>query len=164
MAQTSTWAVPSAPSGLAMRNTVNTILDVLRSSSSGAAAPSPTVAGMFWFDESVSPAVLRIRNASNTAWIRIVDTADAAASRSAIGAPPTPLAAAGLGQWANLYVPENTAMVLPAGGTWSWFSLAFNSPAGTLTSGGAAGITAGGATILSAQAGRQGTAIVWRIA
>ena len=86
MSQTSTWAVPSAPSGLAMRNTVNTIVDVLRSSSSGAAAPSPTVAGMFWFDESVSPAVLRIRNSSNTAWIRIIDTADAAASRSALGA------------------------------------------------------------------------------
>jgi hypothetical protein len=40
---------------------------------------------MFWFDESVSPAVLRIRNSSNTAWIRIIDTADAAASRSALG-------------------------------------------------------------------------------
>jgi len=61
----------------------------LRSSSSGAAAPSPTVAGMFWFDESVSPAVLRIRDSSNTAWIRIIDTADAAASRSALGATTT---------------------------------------------------------------------------
>jgi hypothetical protein len=40
---------------------------------------------MFWFDESVSPAVLRIRNSSNTAWIRIIDTADAAASRTALG-------------------------------------------------------------------------------
>ena len=85
MSQTATWAVPSAPSGLAMRNTVNTMVDVLRSSSSGASAPSPTVAGMFWFDESVSPAVLRIRNSSNTAWIRIIDTADATASRTALG-------------------------------------------------------------------------------
>jgi hypothetical protein len=43
---------------------------------------------LFWFDESVSPAVLRIRNSSNTAWIRIIDTADAAASRSALGITP----------------------------------------------------------------------------
>lgn len=88
MSQTATWAVPSAPSGLAMRNTVNTIVDVLRSSSSGASAPSPTVAGMFWFDDGVIPAVLRQRNASNTEWIRIIDTADAAASRSALGITP----------------------------------------------------------------------------
>jgi hypothetical protein len=108
--------------------------------------------------------VLRIRNSSNTAWIRIIDTADAAAARSAIGAPPTPQTAGGAGQWSQLYVPENTAMVLPAGGTWSWFSLAFNQPAGTFASGGAAGVNAGGATILSAQAGRQGAAIAWRIA
>ena len=86
MSQTTTWAVPSAPSGLAMRNTVNTIFDVLRSNSSGASAPSPTVAGMLWFDESVSPPVLRQRNAANTAWNRIIDTADAAASRTALGA------------------------------------------------------------------------------
>lgn len=86
MSQTSTWAVPTAPSGLAMRTTINTIVDVLRSNSSGASAPSPTVAGMLWFDEGVSPAVLRQRNAANTAWIRIIDTADIAASRTALGA------------------------------------------------------------------------------
>lgn len=89
MSQTTTWAVPSAPSGLAMRNTVNTIFDVLRSNSSGASAPSPTVAGMFWFDESVSPPVLRQRNAANTGWNRLIDTADLAASRTALGATAT---------------------------------------------------------------------------
>ena len=106
MAQTSTWAVPSAPSGLAMRNTVNTMIDVLRSSSSGAAAPSPTVAGMFWFDESVSPAVLRIRNSSNTAWIRIIDTADAAASRTALGITPLTngvIIGTRMLQWGNVF-------------------------------------------------------------
>jgi hypothetical protein len=69
MPQTATWAVPAAPSGLSMRNTVNTILDVLRTASSGASAPSPTVGGMLWLDTGVSPVVLRVRNAANTAWI-----------------------------------------------------------------------------------------------
>jgi hypothetical protein len=40
---------------------------------------------MFWFDVSVSPPVLRQRNAANTAWNRIIDTADVAASRTALG-------------------------------------------------------------------------------
>jgi hypothetical protein len=114
-----------------MRNTVNTINDALRSSSSGAAAPSPTVAGMFWFDESASPAVLRVRNSSNTAWIRIIDTADAAASRSALGVPldliaqgslsgagvsalvPTEYDAIELTYWG--YVPSVTGTVLNFG-------------------------------------------------
>lgn len=164
MSQTSTWAVPSAPSGLAMRNTVNTIVDVLRSNSSGAAAPSPTVAGMFWFDDGVSPAVLRQRNASNTAWIRIIDTADAAASRSAIGAPPTPQTAGGAGQWYSIFVADNTAAVLPSGGTWAWNTLPFSTSGGTLAAGGSGGVNAGGTTVAGAVSGRVYVLLLWRVA
>ena len=147
MSQTATWAVPSAPSGLAMRNTVNTILDVLRSSSSGAAAPSPTVAGMFWFDESVSPAVLRIRNSSNTAWIRIIDTADAAASRSAIGAMALPTFSAGLGQIAAVYADQNTIFSAPAGGTW-WGRWQRRNKTTLVVNGNGVGLYGGGISIL----------------
>jgi hypothetical protein len=73
---------------------------------------------MFWFDESVSPAVLRIMNASNTAWIRIIDTADAAAARSAIGAMAQPINAAGLGQVTTVYAGPSTIFSAPAGGQW----------------------------------------------
>jgi hypothetical protein len=148
MSQTATWAVPSAPSGLAMRNTVNTIVDVLRSNSSGAAAPSPTVAGMFWFDESVSPAVLRQRNASNTAWNRIIDTADAAASRSALSAMAQPTFSAGLGQVAGVYADQNTNFAAPAGGTW-WGRWQRRNKTTLGNNGQGVGIYAGGSAILA---------------
>jgi hypothetical protein len=85
MAQTTPLSIPDSD-GAAFLSNVNAKNAALFSSNSGPTAPSATVAGMFWFDESVSPAVLRIRNSSNTAWIRIIDTADAAAARTALGA------------------------------------------------------------------------------
>ena len=163
MSQTATWAVPSAPSGLAMRNTVNTIVDVLRSSSSGASAPSPTVAGMFWFDESVSPAVLRIRNSSNTAWIRIIDTADAAAARTAIGAPPTPQGGtAGPGQNYAIQTVSGGVLTLPAGGTWQWNALAFNASTGVFLSA-SAGANIGGTSVAGPNTNVTHLAFVWRL-
>jgi hypothetical protein len=146
MAQTNPLSIPDSD-GAAFLSDVNAKNAALFSSNSGPTAPSPTVAGMFWFDESVSPAVLRIRNSSNTAWIRIIDTADAAASRSALGATATgasvftaadaAAARAALGaQVAGSYAPlPNTGggvgtvininaggvnFALPSGGTWWW--------------------------------------------
>jgi hypothetical protein len=69
-----------------------------------------------------------------------------------------------VGQWVSLYAGDNTALVLPADGTWAWFSLAFNSPAGTFASGGGGGVSPGGTTILAALSGRQAVALAWRIA
>jgi len=37
----------------------------------GTSAPSTMVAGMLWLDTGVSPAVLRVRNAANSAWIAL---------------------------------------------------------------------------------------------
>jgi hypothetical protein len=108
--------------------------------------------------------VLRIRNSSNTAWIRIIDTADAAAARSAIGAPPTPQTAAGAGQWLSTFVTDGNAAVLPAGGTWAWHSLPFTASTGTLAPGGSGGVNAGGTTVSGAVAGRVYVLMLFRIA
>lgn len=70
MAQTSNWVVPDG-SGAAVRAGFNGLAEVLRTSSSGPAAPSPTAGGMLWLDTGVTPAVLRVRNAANTAWIAV---------------------------------------------------------------------------------------------
>jgi hypothetical protein len=70
MSQTSSLSVPGG-GGASVRANMNTLFAALFSSNSGVAAPSPTVAGMLWLDTGVSPAVLRIRNAANTAWIAL---------------------------------------------------------------------------------------------
>lgn len=69
MSQATPQSVASGLSGTAFRNQMNAILAALYSGNSGATAPSPTVAGMSWLDTGVSPAVWRLRNAANTAWI-----------------------------------------------------------------------------------------------
>lgn len=88
MAQTSPLTIPDSD-GTAFLADVNAKNAALFSSNSGAAAPSTTVAGMLWFDTGVSPPVLRQRNAANTAWNRIIDTADLSASQTALGATAT---------------------------------------------------------------------------
>lgn len=180
MAQTATWAVGAAPSGLSMRNTVNTILDVLRTSSSGASAPSPTVGGMLWLDTGVSPPVMRIRNAANTAWIeaqaetlpantiRGNATGGAAAETNVTAAQLRtmlgfPTGSAGLGNWTIQYFAQSVNVVLPAGGTWAWILLnriTSTSAIGTLN----ASVGAGGSTLLSGAVGQDNFVVVWRVA
>lgn len=67
MSQVTDWDVDNSDGG-SVRSQMNGILAALRTSSSGPTAPSPTAAGMLWWDEGVSPATLRIRNQANTAW------------------------------------------------------------------------------------------------
>jgi len=57
--------------GAAVRAAMNGLFGALLSGNSGPAAPSPTQGGMFWLDTGVSPAVIRQRNAANTAWIAL---------------------------------------------------------------------------------------------
>ncbi len=162
MAQTTPLSIPDSD-GAAFLSDVNAKNAALFSSNSGPTAPSPTVAGMFWFDESVSPAVLRIRNSSNTAWIRIIDTADAAASRSAIGAPPTPQGGTGgPGQNYAIQTVSGGVLTLPAGGTWQWNALAFNSSTGAYLSA-AAGTNIGGNAIAGPNTNVIHLAFVWRL-
>lgn len=68
MTQVTDWDVDNA-GGAAVRSQMNGILAALRSCSSGASAPSPTVAGMFWFDTTAL--ALKVRNNANSAWITL---------------------------------------------------------------------------------------------
>lgn len=74
MSQVTDWSVDNA-GGAAVRAQLNGILAAIQGSSSGSTAPSPTVAGMIWMDTGVSPAVLRVRNSANTAWLAVTGDA-----------------------------------------------------------------------------------------
>jgi hypothetical protein len=58
-------------SGLAFATELNTHLAALASKNSGNSAPSVTFPFMNWVDTSVSPAIWKVRNAANNAWIEI---------------------------------------------------------------------------------------------
>lgn len=65
--------------GAAFRSALNTVLGKLHGCYAGTTDPvsaSEQTAGMLWLDTNSTPAVLKIRNAANTAWISIgqVDT------------------------------------------------------------------------------------------
>lgn len=71
MAQVTDWDIDGGLGGSAVRAQMNLIFAALASMNSGAAAPSPTFAGMPWLDTGVTPSVLRQRNSANTAWIAL---------------------------------------------------------------------------------------------
>lgn len=74
MSQTSSFVIAN-DAGAAVRARINEIVAVLQSTSAGATAPATTIAGMLWVDTSVSPPVLRRRNATNTGWDALLDAA-----------------------------------------------------------------------------------------
>ena len=60
-------------SGANFRSELNTILAAIVSQNSGSTAPSTTYAYQWWIDTGASPALLKIRNAANSAWITVGD-------------------------------------------------------------------------------------------
>lgn len=74
MPQTSNFAIAN-DAGAAVRARLNEVIAALQSTSAGAIAPTATVAGMLWADTSISPPVLRRRNATNTDWDALLDAA-----------------------------------------------------------------------------------------
>jgi len=74
MSQTSSFVIAN-DAGAAVRARINEIVAALQSTSAGASAPVATVAGMLWVDTSVSPPVLRRRNATNAGWDALLDAA-----------------------------------------------------------------------------------------
>ena len=74
MTQTSSFVITN-DAGAAVRARLNEVITALQSTSAGARPPSATVAGMLWVDTSVSPPVLRRRNATNTGWDALLDAA-----------------------------------------------------------------------------------------
>ena len=98
MPQVSDQTVQNA-SGAAVRVDINGLMGALFSSSSGAAAPTPTVAGMLWFD--TTNGILNVRNAANTLWVAVLnassnlsDLANIATARTNLGGT-----AAGIAIW-----------------------------------------------------------------
>lgn len=55
--------------GATVRADINSVLEAIATNNSSSTAPSVTFPYMFWFDTSVSPAVLKQRNGANTAWV-----------------------------------------------------------------------------------------------
>lgn len=74
MVQTSSFVIAN-DAGAAVRARLNEVIATLQSTSAGASAPVATAAGMLWVDTSVSPPVLRRRNATNTGWDALLDAA-----------------------------------------------------------------------------------------
>lgn len=64
-------------SGLAFRTELNSILAALSSQQSGSSAPSATNAYQWWVDSSSSPAILKIRNGANNAFLEVGDATQA---------------------------------------------------------------------------------------
>ena len=176
MPQITSWTIANS-GGSTYRAAVNTALSAIQSSSSGTAAPSPTVAGMLWYDTTNS--ILKRRNTANTAWIDVnSDTVAAttvrgnssgsAAAEAAISMASLrtmigfPVSAAGLGQWTVLTSGVGVALTVPAGGTWAAFVISVGTTGSVLSHG--AGISAGGSVFAAAVAGQNHLGFAWRIA
>jgi len=56
-------------SGALFRQDLNNALKAIAENNMGATAPTTTYAGMWWLDTSTSPATLKIRNNTNSAWV-----------------------------------------------------------------------------------------------
>ena len=177
MPQISSWTIANS-GGSTYRAAVNTALAAIQSSSSGTAAPSPTVAGMLWYDTTNS--ILKRRNTANTAWIDVsFDTVGAttvrgnasgsaavetdvsmASLRTMLGFPVT---GAGLGQWVLLAGAASAALSLPAGGTWAYFVMTVSNSSGGISNY-AASVAAGGTQVFGVVSGFNHFGFAWRIA
>lgn len=76
-------------------------------------------------------------------------------------AAPLPIASAANGQWLTISPDAGVAAVLPAGGTWAWVLMRFNSGAFAAVN---TGVNSGGTTIGGAVAGNLWVGFAWRIA
>jgi len=176
MPQIASWTIANS-GGSTYRAAVNTALSAIQSSSSGTAAPSPTVAGMLWYDTTNS--ILKRRNTANTAWIDVsFDTLPASVVRgnssgsAAVETDVTmptlrtmlgfPVTGAGLGQWVLLGV-ISAALNLPAGGTWAYFAITTNNSTGGVVNY-TASVAAGGSSVFTASSGVSHIGFAWRIA
>lgn len=82
MAQATDFVVDDG-SGASLLSQLNSMMAALASSNSGSTAPPSPVAGMEWLDTGVSPAVRRVRNAANNAWL--VETPETIAAQTVMG-------------------------------------------------------------------------------
>lgn len=59
--------------GAAVRARLNEVIAALQTVNAGPAEPADTKAGMLWLDTSVTPPVLKLRNAADTGWDAVLD-------------------------------------------------------------------------------------------
>lgn len=81
--------------GSAFRADINNALGAIVTNNSGATEPTTKYAFQFWVDTSVTPNLLKLRNAANTAWITIGDVTAAnlgLVTAAAVAAAYAPLA------------------------------------------------------------------------
>lgn len=72
MAQATDYSLANQ-SGANFRSELNSVLAAIVSQNSGATEPTTTYAYQWWIDTGVSPALLKLRNAANDAWITVGD-------------------------------------------------------------------------------------------
>ena len=72
MAQATDYSLANQ-SGANFRSELNTILAAIASQNSGSSDPATTYAYQWYIDTSASPALLKLRNGSNNAWITVGD-------------------------------------------------------------------------------------------
>lgn len=65
---------PQVTSGTALAEILNRFYNATNTQNSGATEPPVTYPGMFWYDTSVNPPVLKIRNAGNSGWVDFADS------------------------------------------------------------------------------------------
>lgn len=112
--------------GAAFRADLNNALGAIVSQNSGATAPATTYAFMMWVDTSVTPNLLKMRNAANSGWITVGDVTAAnlgLVTAAAVAAAYAPLAS-----------PTFTGNVALSGGNLSVIGTGY-SPQITLTDG-----------------------------
>lgn len=74
-------------SGASFRAELNSILAAIVSQNSGSTAPTTTYAYQWWIDTSVTPALLKLRNGANNAWITVGDVTAANLGLATLASP-----------------------------------------------------------------------------
>ena len=77
---------------------------------------------------------------------------------------PVPTSSAVNGQWGAFPGTVDAAAILPAGGTWAWWTIIVNNAGGGISSVTGAGINSGGTMVGSASTGYFYVGVYWRIA
>ena len=130
MAQAS-YTIPDS-NGITFLSNLNALAQAVQSTNAGPAPPADTAPGMLWLDTSAEPPVLRLRNAADDAWTKLVpdslaDLALAApglVGRSAAGAGPAGEIAIGNGLSLSAGILAATGgavdeQIFTASGVWS---------------------------------------------
>jgi hypothetical protein len=116
--------------GLSFRADLNAALEAIVSNNSGATEPATPFAYQLWVDTSAAPAILKIRNETNTSWVTLGDVSAAnlglllksggtmtGALLAAAGSVSAPGVAFDGDSDTGVYSPAANAVSLAAGGT-----------------------------------------------